>query len=133
MDSTHQVDARYQYRFAYGDIVCYQLSEKEPLTFAFMMQIAIAMGLICCTADIKAAYLNVPRPAGEIPILTKLESFVAEICELDPNQLYCIDKCLYGSPDSGRHFYRHYRDALIEEGYIMSNMDNCLFYKITEE
>ena len=28
---------------------------------------------------------------------------------------------------------QHYRDALIEEGYITSNMDNCLFYKITEE
>jgi hypothetical protein len=51
-----------------------------------------------------------------------------------PNQLYRIDKCLYGLlPDSGRHFYRHYRDALIEEGYIMSNMNNCLFYKITEK
>jgi hypothetical protein len=44
----------------------------KPLTFAFMMQIAIAKGLIWCTADIKAANLNVPRPAGEIPILTKL-------------------------------------------------------------
>ena len=44
----------------------------KPLTFAFMMQIAIAKGLIGCTADIKAAYLNVPRPADEIPILTKL-------------------------------------------------------------
>jgi hypothetical protein len=80
----------------------------KPFTFAFMMEIAIAKGLIRCTADIKAAYLNVPRPAGEIPILTKLEPFVAEICGLDPNQLYRIDKCLYGLPDSARHFYRHY-------------------------
>eukprot|EP01036_Dinobryon_divergens_P035124 gene35124-biopygen27765 len=29
MDNQHQVDARYQYRFGYGDIVCYPLSEKE--------------------------------------------------------------------------------------------------------
>ena len=29
MDNKHQVDARHQYRFAYGDIVCYPLSEKE--------------------------------------------------------------------------------------------------------
>ena len=89
----------------------------KPVTFAFMMQIAIAKGLIWCTADIKVAYLNVPRPAGEIPIPTKLEPFVADICGLDPNQLYRIDKCLYCLPDSGKHFYRHYRDALIEEGY----------------
>jgi hypothetical protein len=34
----------------------------KPLTFAFiMMQIAIAKWLIWCTADIKAAYLNVQR------------------------------------------------------------------------
>ena len=105
----------------------------KPLTFAFMIQIAIALGLIWSTADIKAAYLNVSRPAGEIPILTKLELFVAQICGLDPDQLYRIDKCLYGLPDSGRHFYRHYRDALIAEGYVMSKMDNCLFYKITDE
>ena len=102
----------------------------KPLTFAFMMQIA---GLIWCTVDIKAAYLNVSRPAEEVPILTRLEPFVAEICDLDPNQLYRKDKCLYGLPDSGRHFSRHYREALIAEGYVMSNMDNCLFYKITEE
>ena len=47
-------------------------------------------------------------------------------------QLYRIDKCLYGLPDSGRHFYRHYRDALIAEGYVMSKMDNCLFYRVTD-
>ena len=29
MDNMHQVDARYQYRLAYGDIVCYPLAEKE--------------------------------------------------------------------------------------------------------
>jgi len=62
-----------------------------------------------------------------------LEPFVADICGLDPNQLYRIDKCLYGLPDSGRHFYRHYRDALVAEGYTMSKMDNCLFYKIAGE
>jgi hypothetical protein len=29
MDKDHQVDAKYQYRFAFGDIVCYPLSEKN--------------------------------------------------------------------------------------------------------
>ncbi len=98
-----------------------------------MMQIAVTLDCIWCTADIKSAYLNVSRPTGEIPILTKLEPFVAEICDLPVQQLYRIDKCLYGLPDSsGRHFYRHYRDALIAEGYVMSKMDNCLFYLVTD-
>ncbi len=42
----------------------------KPLTFAFMMQIAVTLDCIWCTADIKSAYLNVPQPTGEIPILT---------------------------------------------------------------
>ena len=29
MDNDHQVDAKYQYQFTFGDIVCYPLSEKE--------------------------------------------------------------------------------------------------------
>jgi hypothetical protein len=78
------------------------------------------------------ANLNVPRPSGEIPLLTKLEPFVAEICDLPVQQLYRIDKCLYGLPDFGRHFYRHYRDALIAEGHVMSKMDNCLFYRVND-
>ena len=55
------------------------------------------------------------------------------MCDLPVQQLYRTDKCLYGLPDSGRrHFYRHYRDALIAEGYVMSKMDNCLFYLVTD-
>jgi hypothetical protein len=104
----------------------------KPLNFAFMMQIAVTLDCIWCTADIKSAYFNVQRPTGEIPILTKLEPFVAEICGLPVQQLYRIDKCLYGLPDSGSHFYRHYRDALIAEGYVMSKMDNCLFYRVND-
>ena len=57
----------------------------KPLTFAFtILQMAIALlGLIWSMADIKAAYLNVSRPSGQIPILTKLESFIAEVYGLD--------------------------------------------------
>ena len=32
--------------------------------------------------------------------------------------------------NSGRHFYHQYRDALITEEYVMSKMDNCLFYRV---
>ena len=104
----------------------------KPLTFAFMMQIAVTLDCIWCTADIKSAYLNVPRPSRAIPILTKLEPFVADIYDLHIQQLYRIDKCLYGLPDSGHLFYRHYRDALIAEEYVMSKMDNCLFYRVND-
>ena len=29
-------------------------------------------------------------------------------------------------------FCRHYRDALIVERYVMSKMDKCLFYRVTD-
>ncbi len=81
----------------------------KPLTFAFMMQIAVTLDCIWCTADnIKSAYLNVPRPTKEKPILTKLEPFVAEICDLPVQQLYRIDKCLYGLLDSGPTLSRRF-------------------------
>ena len=104
----------------------------KSLIFAFMMQMTVTLDCIWCTADIKSAYLNIPRLTGEMLILTKLEPFVAEICDLPAQQLYSIDKCLYGLPDSGCHFYRHYRDALIAEGYVISKMDNCLFYRVND-
>ena len=34
--------------------------------------------------------------------------------------------------NSGRHFYHQYRDALITEEYVMSKMDNCLFYRVID-
>ena len=35
MDNDHQVDAKYQYRFPFGDIVCYPLSEKKECRYKF--------------------------------------------------------------------------------------------------
>ena len=103
----------------------------KPLTFAFILQLAIQQNLIMATMDIKSAYLAVPIPSTEIPIFTKLETFVSELCGLDKNQYYQLNKYLYGLPDSGRAFYFHYRDALVSEGYTMSKYDSCLFHKVT--
>ena len=65
------------------------------LTFLLVLQIAVAKGLKCATQDIKYAYLNVDIPKDDTPIITKLHPLVAQICGLDPNQLYRIMKCLY--------------------------------------
>ena len=105
----------------------------SPLTFAFILQLATTQRLKCATMDITAAYLQVPIPEDAEWIVTKLEPFVAQICGLDPKQLYKIDKYLYGLPDSGRAFYHHYKSALTKEGYKMSDMDPCLFYRVNRE
>jgi hypothetical protein len=81
--------------------------------------------------DIKSAYLNAPLPDTADWITTTIEPHIAEACGLDPAQEYRIANALYGLPDSGRIFYLHYKAALTSEGYIMSQFDNCLFYKIT--
>ena len=82
--------------------------------------------------DIKSAYLNTPLPDEADWITTTLEPHIAKVCGLDPAQEYGIANALYGLPDSGRIFYLHYKAALIAEGYIMSQFDNCLFYKIPQ-
>jgi len=105
----------------------------RTLTFLLVLQIAIAKDLKCATQDIKYAYLNVDIPADDVPIITKLHPLVAEICGLDPNQLYRIMKCLYGLPKSGKLWYEHYRNSLIKEGYTQSKLDPCLFFRINEE
>ena len=54
--------------------------------------------------DITVTYLQVSIPDDAEWIVTRLEPFVAKICGLDPDQLYKIDKYLYGLPDSGRAY-----------------------------
>lgn len=104
----------------------------RPLTFAFMLQLAVLMGFSMATMDIKTAYLNVKLPDDEDWIVTQIDSRIAELCGLDPQQHYRIGTALYGLPDSGRRFYYHYKDALVEEGYKVAQSDQCLFFKITE-
>mmetsp|Transcript_5126 Transcript_5126/g.7162 ORF Transcript_5126/g.7162 Transcript_5126/m.7162 type:complete len:656 (-) Transcript_5126:5864-7831(-) len=101
----------------------------SALTFALVLQIAIILGLIIATTDITSAYLWTLYPRTAMTIITKLERKVAEICGLNPDQLYRINKYIYGLPDSGRAFYHKYRDALIQEGYRCSKVDPCLFIK----
>ncbi len=74
----------------------------RTLTFLLVLQIAIFKGLKYATQDIKYAYLNADIPKSDVPIITKLHPQVAEMCGLNPNQLYQIMKCLYGylSPES---------------------------------
>jgi len=103
----------------------------RPLTFAFMLQLAVIKGFSMATMDIKTAYLNVRLPMNEDWIITQIDPRIAKLCDLDPEQHYRIGTALYGLPDSGRRFYYHYKEALIEEGYGMSQSDQCLFFKLT--
>ena len=102
-----------------------------PLTFALFLQLAVIHKLHMATMDIKSAYLNAALPPDADWIITTLEPHIAEVCGLDPKQEYRIANALYGLPDSGRIFYLHYKNALLAEGYTMSQFDHCLFFRIS--
>ena len=102
-----------------------------PLTFSLFLQLATISKFKMASMDIKSAYLNAPLPDEADWITTTLEPHIAEVCGQNPAQEYRIANALYGLPDSGRIFYLHYKAALTAEGYIMSQFDNYLLYKIS--
>ena len=104
----------------------------SALTFALMLQLAVILGMKMATTDITSAYLQVQYPADQMMLVTKLERNIAELCNLDPNQEYRINKYIYGLPDSGRAFYHMYKSVLEQEGYRCSKIDPCLFIKRDE-
>ena len=105
----------------------------KPLTFAWLQQLAVTKKLKRCTMDVKQAYLNVPYPEDADWIVVYLEPHIAEALGLDKNQLYRVKRYIYGLPESGRAFYEFYKDKLLSEGYSISKMDQCLFYRILAE
>ena len=101
-----------------------------PLTFALFLQLAVIQKLYMAT---KFAYLvDAPLPAdADWIVITTLEPHIATVYGHDPAQEYRIANALYDLPDSGRIFYMHYKASLLAEGYLMSQFDQCLLYRIT--
>ena len=100
------------------------------LTYACVHQIAIIDQMERCSVDVVQAYLNQPYPDDKLEIYITLPKNVAEVCGLDPKQLYRIRKYIYGLPDAGRAYYEAYSEHLISGGYERSVSDPCLFIKI---
>ena len=99
------------------------------LTFSLILQLAVILGMKMATTDITSAYLQVQYPSDHVMLVTKLERNIAELCNLDPDAEYRINKYIYGLPDSGRAFYYLYKSVLEKEGYRCSRIDPCLFIK----
>jgi hypothetical protein len=83
------------------------------------------------TLDVVGAYLYQDYPDDAVPLLVTLDSDVAHVCGLDPNQSYRIRKYLYGLPDAGKAYFEAYRDHLTANGYTQAKADPCLFTKLT--
>ena len=124
---------------ARGDLIADLLSAAEtysptvsPITFALILQIAIILNMKRKTIDtVVGAYLYQSYPTAKRTLLTRLNKEIAEICNLDPTTVYRIERYIYGLPDAGKAYYEAYSKHLIDNGYIKSSYDPCLFFKIT--
>jgi hypothetical protein len=100
----------------------------SSVTCAAMQQIAVIDEMNQALVDTVGAFLAQDYPDSLPPIYVKLPREVAEICGLDPDQVYQLVKYLYGIPDAGRAYYKAYRDLLLSRAYVQSQLDPCLFF-----
>ena len=101
-----------------------------PLTHSFLLQLAVHDRMSIQLVDTVAAYLNQSYPEDAKPLYVKLPKLVALAVGRDPEKTYRVKKYIYGLPDSGRAYYEAYSAHLIENGYLRSINDPCLFFKI---
>jgi hypothetical protein len=103
------------------------------LTYATVLQLAVIDQMHMCTVDTVGAYLYQDYPKDAKPLFLTLPEQVARVCGLDPRMKYRVNKYLYGLPDSGRAYYKAYAKLLMENGYMRTKSDPCLFTKINDE
>jgi histone deacetylase 1/2 len=104
----------------------------SALAHSVLHQLAVMDGMEVSTMDTVAAYLNQHYPQDITPLYVTLPKLVAEVCNLDPNQTYRVKKYIYGLPDAGRAYYIAYRNHLIQNEYIPTASDPCLFVKFID-
>ena len=94
-----------------------------------LLQMAIYDGLFMATFDTIAAYLYQTYPEQIKPLYIMFPKKLAEACGLDPKDLYRVKKYLYGLPDAGLAYYQAYSEHLLQNGYMRSSYDMCLFMR----
>ena len=102
----------------------------SALTFATVLQLSIIDKMHACTFDTVGAYLHQDYPQDTTPLFVTLPKEVAQVCGLNPDARYRINKYIYGLPDSGRAYYKAYSEHLMKSGYKRTVADPCLFVRI---
>ena len=100
----------------------------SSVTCAALQQVAVIDEMKQALVDTVGAFLAQVYPDHLPPVYVKIDKRVAEVCGLNPNQVYRIVKYLYGLPDAGRAYYEAYSGLLVSRGYVQSKFDPCLFY-----
>ena len=98
-------------------------------TIRALMQIAAKQDLILHQMDVKTAYLNAP-------IDCEIYIEQAEGFETPSNSgeklVYKLNKSLYGLKQSGRNWNSMLHKYLIENNFVQSNVDHCLYIKYVD-
>lgn len=95
-----------------------------------LMQLAAQYGLILHQMDVKTAYLNAPIDS-EI-YMEQPEGF--ETKGANGNKLiYKLNKSLYGLKQSGRNWNNLLHTYLVENNFVQSQSDHCVYTKSTED
>jgi len=94
-----------------------------------LMQIAAQHDLILHQMDVKTAYLNAPIDC-EI-YMEQAEGFeVPSSC--DGKLVYKLNKSLYGLKQSGRNWNNMLHSYLLENNFVQSSVDHCVYTKQVE-
>jgi len=91
------------------------------------MQLAAQYDLILHQMDVKTAYLNAPIDC-EI-FMEQAEGFeVPSECGSE-KLVYKLNKSLYGLKQSGRNWNGMLHNYLLENGFVQSDVDHCVYVK----
>jgi len=92
-----------------------------------LMQLAAQYDLILHQMDVKTAYLNAPIDC-EI-FMEQAEGFeVPSNCGSE-KLVYKLNKSLYGLKHSGRNWNGMLHNYLLENGFVQSDVDHCVYVK----
>jgi len=127
-------EARYVAK-GYSQVKCVDYHETFALTINFtsmriLMQLAAQYDLILHQMDIKTAYLNAPIDC-EI-FMEQAEGFeVPSECGSE-KLVYRLNKTLYGLKQSGRNWNGMLHSYLLENCFVQSDVDHCVYVKQCE-
>jgi hypothetical protein len=104
----------------------------SDITIKILVHIACEERDELSAGDVGSAYLHIDmirknvymRMAKDVP-----QRMMAEAGFEESDEFFRIDKCLYGLRESGLEFYKELRRILIEDDWVPSQIDPCLFMK----
>jgi len=100
----------------------------SPIAKKIILALAVQYGLCIIQVDFKCAYLHAKMDT--IMFVRIPPGIGIEGCD-DPNNVYLLDKALYGAKQSGLLFNKKVIKFMTSQGFIPSTFDKCLFFKIT--